>query len=299
MFLLRKLPDERNALVRKNRSPFASYQLRPTDPTLSQQICSLPPVNPLTSRMYTHLTCSCIICGSPISSSVRRLAFSLCQGQHALLMGKGKNPPWVYLDTDALPFIRLMIWELERGHGRMRPLTIKALRLAKDIVQLKLCPPNAVGEQNWDYPRGDPQCLKDNLARFGIDPKSGHLVDEQKWTDELARMRALNEEKAIKKDQALLKEGVRKSLRKYARPQPEIPTARQLLASAKLEQEITKTVLNGNPAPTSAWPRKIAASPDDYVPGIYGTPIPDEDLPASVAKPKVDQTKPYWWRQPC
>jgi hypothetical protein len=225
---------------------------------------------------------------------VRRLAFSLCQGQHALLMGKGKNPPWVYLDTDALPFIRLMIWELERGHGRMRPLTIKALRLAKDIVQLKLCPPNAVGEQNWDYPRGDPQCLKDNLARFGIDPETGYLVDQQKWLDELGRMRAEKEERAIKKDQDLLKEGVRKSLRKYTRPQPPIPTATQLLGSAKLEQDIIKTVLNGKEAPTSSWRKRIGAR-NDYIAGEYGTPITNNDLPPKKAKP--DMTRPYYWKK--
>ena len=185
-------------------------------------------------------------------------------------MGKGEKPSWVNLDSDALPFIRLMIWELERGNGRMRPLTIKGLKLAKEIAKPKLCPPNAVGEQNWDYPRGDAQCFKDNLARFGIDPKTGYLIDQQKWTDELGRMRAEKEEKAIKKDHALLKEGVRKSLRKYARPQPQIPTATQLLASAKLEQEITKTVLNENSVPTSPWSKKIAPVPDDYVPGRYG-----------------------------
>jgi len=109
-------------------------------------------------------------------------------------------------------------------------------------------------------------------------------------------MRAEKEEKAIKKDHALLKEGVRKSLRKYARPQPQIPTATQLLASAKLEQEITKTVLNENSVPTSPWSKKIAPVPDDYVPGRYGMPIPGDDLPAQPAKPIVDQTKPRWWR---
>jgi hypothetical protein len=139
--------------------------------------------------------------------------------------------------------------------------------------------------------------LKDNLARFGLDA-NGYLIDRQKWTDELGRMRAEKEEKAIKKDQACLKERVRKSLRKYARPQPQIPTATQLLASAKLEQEITKTVLKENSAPTSPWPKKIAPAPDDYVPGRYGMPIPGDDLPASAAKPIVDQTKHGWWRRP-
>jgi hypothetical protein len=207
-------------------------------------------------------------------------------------MAKGETAPWVYLDTDALPFIRLMIWELEHGNGRMRPLTIKGLKLAKDIVQPKLCPPNAAGEQNWDYPQGDVQCLKDNLVRFGICPKTGYLIDQQKWIDELERMRAEKEEKAIKKDQALLKEGVRMSLRKYSRAGPQIPTATQLLASAKLEQEITKTVLNGNSAPTSPWPKKIAPSPDDYAPGRYDMPISGDDgRPPPKTAPSAKEIK--------
>jgi hypothetical protein len=211
-------------------------------------------------------------------------------------MAKGENPPWVYLDSDALPLVRLMIWELNRGRGRMRPVTIRALNLAKDIVQPKLCPPNAAGEQNWDYPRGDAQCLRDNLARFGLDA-NGYLIDEQKWVDELGRMRAEKEEKAIKKDQAELKEGVRKALRKYTRAGPQIPTATQLLASAKLEQEVTKTVLNENSVPTSPWRKKIAPAPDDYVPGRYGMPIGGDDgrLPPKTA-PSAEEIKRNAWK---
>ena len=212
-------------------------------------------------------------------------------------MAKGETPSWVNLDTDALPFIRLMIWELEHSNGRMRPLTIKGLKLAKDIVQPKLCPPNAAGEQNWDYPQGDLQCLKDNLVRFGICPKTGYLIDQQKWIDELERMRAEKEEKAIKKDQAELKEGVRKALRKYTRAGPQIPTATQLLASAKLEQEVTKTVLNENSVPTSPWRKKIAPAPDDYVPGRYGMPIGGDDgrLPPKTA-PSAEEIKRNAWK---
>jgi hypothetical protein len=185
-----------------------------------------------------------------------------------------KPEPWYDDAAAALEFCKAFV-PLMQDRDRLPALRNKGLKLFKDITGLWLLPANKEGERK----DGIPKDFDFRLRRVGLDPRTGRLTDPAKWELALIGLRQKKEEQQRLEELKERKEAIAGVVNGYQPDRPQIPTASQILASAKLEQEITKTVLSRNSAPTSAWQEKIAASPDDYVPGQYGMPIPDDDGP--------------------
>jgi hypothetical protein len=216
-----------------------------------------------------------------------------------------KPGPLVDEDEATLQLIQMALL-FGRGKKTMLPVTIAATKRFKALLGIKSL---ATGEKSDRFPKGKsywqfPEDMAVNLERIGIDPATHICVDREKFNLALLELEqaeaAKLEAKYVDQDLKARSAAVREALQSY-RPTkpPRTATPQHYLSNQVLNERIAQEIRKAQEGlPASPWPEKIAPAPDDCVLGQYGMPIPEEDIPASAAKPKADQTKPYWWRQP-
>jgi hypothetical protein len=143
-----------------------------------------------------------------------------------------------------------------------------------------------------------------NLERIGIDPATHICVDRQKYSLALLELEqgkaAELEAKYAGQDLEARTAAIKEAMQRY-RPTkpPQTATPSQVLEGYYLNNKVAREIIRAQEGlPASPWPKKIAVEHDDYVPGQYAMPIPEEDHPGKLAKPNIDQTKYGWWRRP-
>jgi hypothetical protein len=204
-------------------------------------------------------------------------------------------------------FVQLvqMAFVFKRGKKMIAPLTLDAINLFTFLLGIEK---HHTGEKSAEFPHGKrywefPHDVAVHLERLGIDPSTLVCTD---WSKLALAIREFDQAKEARyaKEHAELdfearSAAVNEVLQTYRRTKPpKTATPSQVLESYHLNNRIAKEIIKAQEdLPPSSWQEKIALAPDDSRPGKYGMPIPDEDPPASAAKPKVDQTKPYWWRE--
>ena len=151
----------------------------------------------------------------------------------------------------------------------------------------------------WQFPED----MSVNLARAGIEASTHICVDRQKYNLALLELEqgkaAELEAKYADQDLEARKAAIREAMQSY-RPTkpPKTATPQHFLHNQVLNSQIVREIKKAQEdLPASPRQEKIAPPEDGYVPGQYGMPIPDKDLSAKAAKPKVDQAKFGWWRR--
>ena len=215
-----------------------------------------------------------------------------------------KPGPLVDEDEATLQLIEMALL-FRRGKSTMLPVTIAATKRFKALLGIKSL---ATGEKSDRFPKGKsywqfPEDMAVNLQRIGIDPATHICIDRAKFNLALLELEqaeaAKLEAKYAGQDLEARKAAINKTMQSY-RPTkpPKTATPQHFLHNQVLNSQIVREIKKAQEdLPASPRQEKIAPPEDGYVPGQYGMPIPDKDLSAKAAKPKVDQAKFGWWRR--
>jgi hypothetical protein len=146
-----------------------------------------------------------------------------------------QKKPWIDPDTNAVAVLRMILLSLD-GKERLPPVTLKSLKLAKDIAGIKLAPANKDGIRNWILRPG----WEGRLLQAGIDPVTWFLLDAKKFDAAVARIRAEKQEKRICKDKTETRENLQAALKRYSPPKPAVLKPSEFIAQQRLTQAMAR-----------------------------------------------------------
>jgi hypothetical protein len=197
-----------------------------------------------------------------------------------------KPGPLVDEDEATLQLIEMALL-FRRGKSKMLPVTIAATKRFKTLLGIKSL---ATGEKSDRFPKGKsywqfPDDMAVNLERIGIDPATHVCIDRGKFNLALLELEqaeaAKLEAKYAGQDLEARSAAIHEAMQRY-RPTkpPKTATPSQVLESYHLNNKIAREIIKAQEGfSPSPYQKKIAAAPDDYVPGQYGMPIGGDDPP--------------------